>query len=121
MSKTLAMTPDAAQPEAPVRILTQTASWQDYFQLMKPRVMSLVVFTGLTGLRGGPRSPIHPVLGAIAVLCIAVGAGAAGRAEHVVRRRHRPADAPHARPPGPSGKVKGEEAASLGVVLSLLR
>ncbi len=67
MSKIAAMTPDTVQPDT-----TETASWKDYFQLMKPRVMSLVVFTGLTGLLAA-RAPIHPVLGAIAVLCIAVG------------------------------------------------
>ncbi len=114
MSKTLAMTPETVQPDT-----SQTARWQDYFQLMKPRVMSLVVFTGLTGLLAA-RAPIHPVLGAIAVLCIAVGAGASGALnmwydadidQQMRRTRGRPV---------PAGKVKAEEAASLGVVLSLL-
>ena len=49
----------------------------DYVALLKPRVMSLVVFTGFVGLYLAP-GHIHPVLAAIAVLCIAVGAGAAG-------------------------------------------
>jgi protoheme IX farnesyltransferase len=49
----------------------------DYFALMKPRVMSLVVFTALVGLVIAP-GHIHPVLGFTALLCIAVGAGAAG-------------------------------------------
>ncbi len=53
------------------------ARWQDYVQLLKPRVMSLVVFTALTGLVCAGQ-PIHPLLGAVAVLCIAVGAGASG-------------------------------------------
>jgi protoheme IX farnesyltransferase len=61
--------------------LTETqhlpADWRDLLALTKPRVMSLVVFTGLCGLLAAP-GPIHPVLGFTAVLCIALGAGAAG-------------------------------------------
>jgi len=51
--------------------------WRDLFALTKPRVMSLVVFTGLCGLLAAPGT-VHPVLGFAAVLCIALGAGAAG-------------------------------------------
>ena len=53
------------------------ADWRDLFALTKPRVMSLVVFTGLCGLLAAP-VPVHPVLAFAAVLCIALGAGAAG-------------------------------------------
>ena len=53
------------------------ADWRDLFSLTKPRVMSLVVFTGLCGLLAAP-VPVHPVLAFAAVLCIALGAGAAG-------------------------------------------
>ena len=53
------------------------ADWRDLFALTKPRVMSLVVFTGLCGLLAAPVA-VHPVLGFTAVLCIALGAGAAG-------------------------------------------
>jgi protoheme IX farnesyltransferase len=53
-----------------------TADWRDLLALTKPRVMSLVVFTGLCGLLVAP-APIHPVLGFTAILCIALGAGAA--------------------------------------------
>src|ERR1700757_1862199 len=49
----------------------------DYLALLKPRVMSLVVFTALVGLVAAP-AHIHPVIGFTALLCIAVGAGAAG-------------------------------------------
>jgi protoheme IX farnesyltransferase len=52
------------------------ADWRDFLALTKPRVMSLVVFTGLAGLLIAP-APIHPVLGFTAILCIALGAGAA--------------------------------------------
>lgn len=53
------------------------ADWRDLLALTKPRVMSLVVFTGLCGLLAAP-VPVHPVLGFAGVLCIALGAGAAG-------------------------------------------
>ena len=53
------------------------AEWRDFFALTKPRVMSLVVFTGLAGLLAAPGS-LHPVLAFTAVLCIALGAGGAG-------------------------------------------
>src|SRR5918996_2883454 len=53
------------------------AGVEDYLALMKPRVMSLVVFTALTGLAVAP-GHVHPVIGFTALLCIAVGAGAAG-------------------------------------------
>ena len=49
----------------------------DYFQLMKPRVMSLVVFTALVGMIVAPVH-VNPVIGFFALVCIAVGAGAAG-------------------------------------------
>jgi protoheme IX farnesyltransferase len=52
------------------------ADWRDFLALTKPRVMSLVVFTGLAGLLIAP-APINPVLGFTAILCIALGAGAA--------------------------------------------
>jgi len=52
------------------------AEWRDFVALTKPRVMTLVVFTGLCGLLVAPVA-IHPVLGFTAVLCIALGAGAA--------------------------------------------
>jgi protoheme IX farnesyltransferase len=52
------------------------ADWRDFFALTKPRVMSLVIFTGLCGLLAAPER-IHPVLAFTAILCIAVGAGGA--------------------------------------------
>jgi protoheme IX farnesyltransferase len=55
---------------------TLPADWRDFVALTKPRVMSLVVFTGLCGLLVAPAA-IHPVLGFTAILCIALGAGAA--------------------------------------------
>ena len=64
------MTPTIAQPALP-------ADWRDLVALTKPRVMSLVVFTGLCGLLAAPVQ-LPYVLGFTAILCIALGAGAAG-------------------------------------------
>ena len=50
------------------------ADWRDFFALTKPRVMSLVIFTGLCGLLAAPVS-INPIIGFTAILCIALGAG----------------------------------------------
>jgi protoheme IX farnesyltransferase len=90
----------------------------DYIALLKPRVMSLVVFTGFAGLMVAPGS-LHPVLAAVAVLCIAVGAGAAGainmwydRDIDAVMQRTRSR-------PIPAGRVPAAEALAFGVVLSL--
>ena len=66
----MAMSPAFSDTRAPAR-------WQDYVQLLKPRVMSLVVFTAFTGLICA-HEPVHPLLAAVAILCIAVGAGASG-------------------------------------------
>lgn len=94
------------------------ARWQDFVQLMKPRVMSLVVFTAFTGLVCA-RVPLNPILAAVAILCIAVGAGASASLnmwydadiDAAMRRtRGRPV---------PSGRVQGADALALGVVLSL--
>ena len=52
------------------------ADWRDFVALTKPRVMTLVVFTGLAGMLAAPVQ-LHPVLGFTAILCIALGAGAA--------------------------------------------
>jgi heme o synthase len=69
---------DRHQPSSLASIhLVSEASVGDYIALMKPRVMSLVVFTALVGLAVAP-AHIHPVIGFTALLCIAVGAGAAG-------------------------------------------
>ena len=53
------------------------ADWRDFLALTKPRVMTLVVFTGLCGLLAAP-THVDPVIGFTAILCIALGAGAAG-------------------------------------------
>jgi heme o synthase len=90
----------------------------DYVQLLKPRVMSLVVFTGVVGLVAAP-GHLHPVLAAVAVLCIAVGAGASGAInmwydrdiDRVMRRT--------ATRPLPAGRMLPGEALGFGVVLGV--
>ncbi len=67
------MAPDSMAQTVPTQL---PAEWRDFFALTKPRVMSLVIFTGLCGLLAAPGS-IHPVLGFTAILCIALGAGGA--------------------------------------------
>jgi protoheme IX farnesyltransferase len=57
--------------------LTLPAEWRDFLALTKPRVMTLVVFTGLCGMLAAPVA-IDPVIGFTAILCIALAAGAAG-------------------------------------------
>ena len=57
--------------------LLPPADWRDFLALTKPRVMTLVVFTGLCGMLAAPVG-IDPVIGFTAILCIALGAGAAG-------------------------------------------
>ena len=57
--------------------LLPPADWRDFLALTKPRVMTLVVFTGLCGMLAAPVA-VDPVLGFTAILCIALGAGAAG-------------------------------------------
>ncbi|MES2491695.1 MAG: heme o synthase [Pseudomonadota bacterium] len=59
-----------------VQTIPLPTDWRDFFALTKPRVMSLVIFTGLCGLLAAP-THINPVLGFTAILCIAIGAGGA--------------------------------------------
>jgi protoheme IX farnesyltransferase len=58
-------------------VMAGGARVEDYISLLKPRVMSLVVFVGLVGMLVAPGS-IHPIIGLIAISCIAIGAGASG-------------------------------------------
>ena len=91
---------------------------RDFVALLKPRVMSLVVFTGFVGLVMAPGS-LHPVLAAIAILCIAVAAGAAGA---INMWYERDVDALMARTrnrPIPAGRMDPAEALGFGIVLSI--
>src|ERR1700730_4491233 len=90
----------------------------DYVALLKPRVMSLVVFTGFVGLDLAP-GHLHPVLAMVAVLCIAVGAGAAGA---INMWYDRDIDAVMQRTRGrplPSGRMAPGEALGFGCTLAV--
>jgi protoheme IX farnesyltransferase len=94
------------------------ASARDLFALTKPRVMSLVVFTGLCGLLAAPVA-IHPILGFAAVLCIALGAGAAGALnqwyEHDLDAKMKRT----AKRPLPDGRMDRQSALHFGVGLAV--
>jgi protoheme IX farnesyltransferase len=99
-------------------LLVEEARVGDYVALLKPRVMSLVVFTGFAGLYLAPTG-LHPVLAAVAVLCIAVGAGAAGA---INMWYDRDIDAVMSRTrdrPIPAGRVSPGNALGFGVVLAV--
>ncbi len=90
---------------------------RDYVLLLKPRVMSLVVFTAFTGMMLAP-GHIHPLIGLIAIVCITVGAGASGALNMwydadidavMTRTRRRPI---------PTGKIRPGEALAFGLVLA---
>ena len=91
----------------------------DYFTLMKPRVMRLVVFTALAGMLLAP-GPIDPVLGVISILCIAIGAGASGALNMWYDAD---IDAVMSRTTGrpiPNGTITPTQALNFGMVLSVL-
>jgi protoheme IX farnesyltransferase len=103
-----------AHPHAELSV----AGVEDFVALMKPRVMSLVVFTALVGMAVAPGT-LHPVLGFAALLCIAIGAGASGALNMwydadidavMTRTRSRPI---------PAGHVMPGEALGFGVTLAL--
>jgi protoheme IX farnesyltransferase len=99
-------------------VLQPSTEWRDWLLLLKPRVVSLVVFTGAIGLFLAP-GHLHPVLAFTAILCIAIAAGAAGALNmwwerdidalmHRTRRR-----------PIPDGRVAASDALGFGVTLAV--
>ncbi len=98
-------------------IALSEASPRDFFELLKPRVMSLVVFTALAGLVLAP-GHINPFMGFIAILCIAVGAGASGALNMWYDADIDAVMTRTANRPIPAGRVSGEEALAFGLILS---
>ncbi len=94
-----------------------SASPGDYFALLKPRVMSLVVFTALAGLLLAPQPP-HPVLALASLLAIAVGGGAAGALNMWYEADIDGVMSRTSRRPIPAGRLGGDEALAFGLVLS---
>lgn len=98
--------------------LAKESQVRDFFALLKPRVMTLVIFTGIIGLLLAP-GEIHPLIAVIAIFCIALGSGAAGainmwydRDIDIIMKRtmNRPI---------PSGKVDAKSALEFGVVIAI--
>jgi len=104
---------------SPARAETGEAQFGDYIALLKPRVMSLVVFTAFVGLLVAP-VPVDPIIGFTAILFIALGGGASGALnmwydadiDRVMRRT--------SKRPIPAGKVETGEALTLGIWLSVI-
>ena len=90
---------------------------RDYVLLLKPRVMSLVVFTAFTGMMLAP-GHIHPLLGLIAILCITVGAGASGALNMWYDADIDAVMTRTARRPIPTGRIRPGEALAFGLVLA---
>ena len=93
------------------------AGARDFFELLKPRVMSLVVFTGFAGLVLAP-GHINPILGFIAILCIAVGAGASGALNMWYDADIDAVMTRTAKRPIPDGRIMPQEALAFGLTLS---
>lgn len=94
------------------------AELRDWFALLKPRVITLVVFTGLIGLLVAP-GHIHPVIGFTAVLCIAVAAGAAGAINMWYDRDIDAIMLRTAKRPIPGGRIGASDVLTFGVVLAV--
>jgi protoheme IX farnesyltransferase len=90
---------------------------EDYYALLKPRVMQLVVFTAVVGMLLAP-GDINPVVGAISILCIAIGAGASGALNMWYDADVDAIMSRTANRPIPAGRVSREEALGFGLVLS---
>ena len=113
------MTQQIIQAEPHVTVADTPATVGEFFQLMKPRVMSLVIFTGFAGMFLAP-GQMHPILAAVTLFAIAAGAGASGAINQwydrdidavMSRTRNRPI---------PAGRVVPAEALALGIVISFL-
>ncbi|WP_270936543.1 heme o synthase [Falsiroseomonas oryzae] len=108
---------DERGAQAPLDASADLSEVRDWIALLKPRVMTLVVFTAIVGLVVAP-APMHPVLGVAAILCIAVAAGAAGAInmwydrdiDALMRRTQRR--------PIPSGRIEPGAALGFGLTLS---
>jgi protoheme IX farnesyltransferase len=108
--------PSAADEDA--RYEPSLATGRDYISLLKPRVMSLVIFTALVGLVIAP-GHMHPVLGFTALLCIAIGAGAAGALNMWYEADIDAVMVRTAKRPLPAGRIGRDEALAFGLILAV--
>jgi protoheme IX farnesyltransferase len=107
----------ADQRSEPASFAISEASVSDYVALLKPRVMSLVVFTALVGMLVAPVH-VHPVIGFASLLCITIGAGAAGALNMWYDADIDAVMSRTAQRPIPAGKVLPREALAFGVTLA---
>jgi heme o synthase len=110
---------DLSRPQRPAlaRAEPSLAGVEDYVALLKPRVMSLVVFTALVGLLVAP-GHVHPVIGFTALLCIAIGAGASGALNMWYDADIDAVMARTAKRPIPAGRIEPGEALAFGATLA---
>jgi protoheme IX farnesyltransferase len=108
------MPPDSMTQTVPTHL---PAEWRDFFALTKPRVMSLVIFTGLCGLLAAP-GHINPVLGFSAILCIALGAGGAAALNQWWEADIDAGMKRTAARPLPAGRMNRTDARDFGVLIS---
>jgi protoheme IX farnesyltransferase len=90
---------------------------RDYYDLLKPRVMSLVVFTAMVGMFLAP-GQLHPFLMFVSILCVAVGAGAAGAINMWYDRDIDILMSRTKKRPIPMGRIKAADALGFGIVLA---
>jgi protoheme IX farnesyltransferase len=117
MARELTLAPQAIEHDGLLADIP-TSSARDWFLLLKPRVLTLVVFTGAVGMLVAP-GHIHPVLALAAILCITIGAGAAGAInmwydrdiDSIMRRT--------SRRPIPAGRIAPQDALAFGVALAV--
>ena len=107
--------PNLPSANAPI---TAFAGWRDYFALLKPRVMTLVVFTAACAMIAAPGT-IHPFLGFTAILCIAVAAGASGALNQWYEADIDALMKRTANRPLPAGKMEPHEALNFAIALSV--
>jgi protoheme IX farnesyltransferase len=113
----MALVDETSIDEAAFRMSEATAG--DFFALLKPRVMSLVVFTAFVGMIAAPVA-INPLLAVIAILSIAIGAGASGALNMWYDADIDAVMTRTAGRPVPSGRIRPGEALAFGLVLSVL-
>ncbi len=92
--------------------------WRDFWSLTKPRVMSLVIFTGLCGMLAAP-VPVDPILGFVAILCIAVGAGGSAALNQWWEADLDAKMKRTATRPLPAGRMERGSARDFGIILSV--
>ena len=98
--------------------MISSAMPRDYFELMKPRVMYLVIFTAIIGLLMAPGT-INPLIALIAILCISVGAGASGALNMWYDQDIDRIMARTAKRPIPDGRIEPQQALAFGIILSI--